>query len=123
MKTDIIRFTHLVDTLSTDNHLLFSFTHLLSITYPSWTIAFVKSPISEMFDDDDFPEPLFVLLVGVFELQHGINIPEIYLDYSLTIEEFIDKVITLPKMNRDEYKNHLDDVREIRYSYYKDISI
>lgn len=119
MEKEIFRFSHLVETVSTDNHLLFSFAHLLSIANPSWSVACIKHPISDMFDDDFFPEPLFVLMVGVLELHHGIYIPDDYLDFNLTIEEFIQKISSLPKMEKEEYKQHLDDAREIRYKYYK----
>lgn len=115
MNSQNFRFLHLADTITTSNHLLFSFVHLLSLVHPKWTVDYVKSPISQMFVDVDFNEDHFILLVGTFELHHGISIPESFLDYSLSIEEFVEKASKLPVLNKSDYEQHVEDFREIRF--------
>src|ERR1035437_11000257 len=106
---DFQRFYSLNQSIATDNFLLFSFCHFLSNTITYWDETHIDHPFSDLFIDVEFTENHLVLLIGAFELHHGINIPDEFLDYSLTIREFIDKVAKLPILSPEEYKHHLEE--------------
>lgn len=107
---DFKRFFYLKDTITTDNHLLFSFCHLLSGVITNWDDELLNYPISDLINSD-FTEEHIYMITSIFELHHGIDIPEDYLDFCLTFRQFIDKVTLLPKISPAEYKIHLDEMR------------
>jgi hypothetical protein len=97
-------------TLLTENHLLFSFCHFLSASIDYWDKKYVDLPIKELFHDKIFTAEHFTLIVGTFEFHHRVSIPEDYLDYNLTIRQFIDKVAMLPKLDTNTYYARVIDI-------------
>jgi len=117
MKLD---FYSLANSISTDNHLLFSLTDFISIEttlrmFFSKGIAYHKEinvdlPIEELFDEH-FKDYHFILISGRFELHHGFNIPDEFLDYKKTLREFVNLVSQLPKSTPSEFKEHLEEFK------------
>jgi len=111
---DFQRFFSLKQIISMDNFLLFSFCHFLANTITYWDETHIDHPFSDLFIDNEFTEKHLVLLIGTFELHHGLNIPDEFLDYRLTIREFIEKVAKLPALSPEEFKLHLDNILEVK---------
>ena len=110
---DFQNFYYLRNSILTNNYLLFSFCHLVSNSITFWDDSHLEHPISKLFIDESFTKEHWILTISTFELHHGINIPDEFLDFNLTIREFIDKVTLLPKLSNEEYKIYLEDHREI----------
>ncbi|MBS4028948.1 MAG: hypothetical protein KGZ58_09950 [Ignavibacteriales bacterium] len=96
----------------TDNYLLFSLSYFIAQQNDFLEEVNVDIPIKELFSDK-FPEEEFILTVGIFELHHGINIPDNYLDYGLTLREFVARVSALARLTSDEYAKHIKGMRDV----------
>ena len=97
-------------TVLTESHLLFSLCYFLSSSIDYWEEKYVDLPIKELFHGKIFTAEHFTLIVGTFEFHHGISIPEDYLDFKLTIRQFIDKVALLPKLDTNTYYARVIDI-------------
>jgi len=51
------------------------------------------------------------MVTAFFKLHHGINIPDDFQDYNLTLRQFVDKVSDLPKLSSADYLEHLQGIQ------------
>jgi hypothetical protein len=93
----------------TDNHLLFSFMYFLRQEDDCVMDVDVDLPIKDVFSPS-LTEPSFSLAVVLFELHHAINIPDEFLDWNMSIREFLRRVATLPKLTPEEFGKHLSEM-------------
>jgi hypothetical protein len=102
-------FQAILDATLTDNHLLFSFLYFLRQEDDGATEIDIDVPIKDLFCDS-LGDPEFSLAIILFELHHAINIPDAFLDWDQSIRELLRRVATLPKLGREEFADHLEEI-------------
>lgn len=108
---EISQFELLNRPASKYNYLLFSLLFLIVICLErdqDETID-VDAPIKELFCED-FDEKDFLFIKMAFELNHGYDIPNVYLDYDQTLREFTTRVSQLPHLSIEDFGKHLQEI-------------
>jgi hypothetical protein len=96
----------MLDAKPTDNHLLFSFLYFLRQEDENATDLDIDVPIKDLFTTT-LIKPGFALAVVLFELHHAIDMPDEFLDWNMSIREFLRRVATLPRLKPEEFGRHL----------------
>ena len=96
----------MLDAKPTDDYLLFSFLYFLRQEDDHATAIDVDVPIKELFTDS-LTDAAFTLTIILFELHHGIDIPDEYHDWDQSIRELLRRVATLPTLSSEEFGKHL----------------
>ena len=102
-------FELITKTGANSDHLLFSLSYLLIRETDGLEEINLDIPIRSLFNEPFQPDD-FILTVIVFELQHGYNIPDDFLDYGLTLREFSKRISRLSQLKADEFEKHLQDM-------------
>ena len=110
-------FELITKTGANSDHLLFSLSYLLIRETDGLEEINLDIPIRSLFNEPFQPDD-FILTVIVFELQHGYNIPDDFLDYGLTLREFSKRISRLSQLKADEFEKHLQDMRLVASKAY-----
>ena len=91
----------ILDSQDSPHHILYSLLYFIHDERPDIEID-INAPI------DQIDECFLVLAVGLFELHHGINVPDAFFtDRSQTFVQLADAIRTLPRISDNLFQWHL----------------
>ena len=107
MKNKIFPFVAFRESI--DDHKLFSLMYFLQFLNDSEAEILSNVPMNELLLQG-YDQGCLVLAIGIYELHQGINIPDEFLNFSLTPKQFIAETSKLPIIAPKEFAEHLREI-------------